>query len=150
MIGKEGHADCLLKHQRTHHNWYFWKRCNCKKKKKYFVWSTHLITFHLIYLMTLIFISGVSTTWFTHYCGEFVWVKKIFLKIKYFLSNIFCILGTFFLSSYTSWLLMLHAFILINERDPTLTIIGFYCGLEGPEMNNAKRCKVYSSIYLRK
>ena len=24
------------------------------------------------------------------------------------------------------------------------------CGLEGPEMNNTKRCKVYSSIYLRK
>ena len=24
------------------------------------------------------------------------------------------------------------------------------CGLEGPEMNNSKTCKIYSSMYLRK
>ena len=28
--------------------------------------------------------------------------------------------------------------------------MGYCCGLEAPEMNNSKRCKVYSSIYLRK
>ena len=29
-VSKEGHADSVLKHERTHHYWFFWKRSDCK------------------------------------------------------------------------------------------------------------------------
>ena len=29
-VNKEGHADILLGHERTHHYWFHWKRCNSK------------------------------------------------------------------------------------------------------------------------
>ena len=30
-VSKEGHADNLLEHDRTHHNWFSKKRCNFKQ-----------------------------------------------------------------------------------------------------------------------
>ena len=31
VVNKEGDADSVLGHERTHHYWFLWKRCNCKQ-----------------------------------------------------------------------------------------------------------------------
>ena len=43
-VSKEGYADNLLGHKRTHYNWFPWKRCNCKQ---YFLLQTPLAKFIL-------------------------------------------------------------------------------------------------------
>ena len=30
VVSKEGYVDYLLGYERTHHNWFLWKRCNYK------------------------------------------------------------------------------------------------------------------------
>ena len=30
-VSKEGHADSVLGHKKTHHHWFPWKRCNCNQ-----------------------------------------------------------------------------------------------------------------------
>ena len=31
VVNKEGHVHNVLGHERTYHNWFPWKRCNCKQ-----------------------------------------------------------------------------------------------------------------------
>ena len=31
VVRKKGHGDSVLGYEKTHHYWFLWKRCNCKK-----------------------------------------------------------------------------------------------------------------------
>ena len=42
-ITSKGHADCLLGHERTHHNWFSWKRRKYKQCFQLFIyWMIHV------------------------------------------------------------------------------------------------------------
>ena len=52
VVSKEGHADdSLLGHEKTHHSWFSWKRCNCEL----LLIANILGKIHLIYWMTLLY-----------------------------------------------------------------------------------------------
>ena len=63
-VSKEGYADILLGHERTHHKWFLWKRSNCKQ---YFLLPSPLVKFTLFIewlLYILIKTLGYKTTKF--------------------------------------------------------------------------------------
>ena len=67
-ISKEGHADNLLPHGRTHHYWFPWKMYNCKLLSI----SNFLGKIHFIYWMTLVHILSQS---YKRWIG-FQWLLK--------------------------------------------------------------------------